>query len=396
MLGPGETERLEELDWRGLVDELVGAQFAARAGGRAVLARRPDGACIFLGAQDQCRIHEHFGGDQKPLMCRMFPFGFLPVGDQVAVDVSFACRSVSEGTGRPLKVRTPEWAKLLGAVGSDTRHRFSQKYDVDGSLLWELEHHLLELLSHPSLSMLERIRAVSEFLRLAVTSDPRTEAARQLRRVMATGVLDLARNRDSAPDERMDKTQRAIFFHLLFLLLNPTPREVSDLSGKARQKEVRRRVQAAEGYKFGGAHPWVDNREMSVDYQGIAAIEPGYLLEEGGEILSARYLEAKIVGQRFMREGDQELAFIEAVPRLLLMFPMLVWAAKAVAAEQGTSRIEEAHVRHALRLLDRSFGEVSLSQLPAKQRKAWRFVLLETDLPNVASIEMLAPSGGEN
>ena len=400
MLGAGEPERLQALDWRGHADadDLADASVVVRhdqQGNRAILARRDDGACVFLGDENQCRIHEHFGGDAKPLMCRLFPFGFFPVGDRIAVDVSFACRSVSGGTGRALKVRVPEWTKLVGDTNEDTRHRFSQKYDVHGTLLWELEHHLLELLSNRSLSFVERVRAVSEFIRLATTSDPRTDAARQLRQVMVSGIPALVRERKSGGPlnmmtVRMDKTQRAIFFHLLFLHLNPTPPELSAASRKTRHKEVKRRVQAADGYKYAKACPWLDNSELDVDYRAIAAVEPGYLGKDTGAELMERYFEAKVVGQRFMREGERELPFIEAVPRLLLLFPMLVWTAKALAAAEGAGEVAEVHARRGLRLLDRSFGEVRLSELPVKQRKAWQFVLLETELATCASLDMLA------
>ncbi len=396
MLGPGEREHLRSLDWQGRADDLVALEAVTADGDRAILARHDDGACVFLGAANQCRIHEHFGADAKPLMCRLFPFGFLPVGDRLAVDVSFACRSVSEGSGRPLKLHTPEWAKLASEVDTavETKHRFSKKYDVTGALLWELEHHLLQFLMNRSLSILQRVQVVSEFVRLATTSDPRTDAARQLRQIMASGVLDLVLGRGAEMAEPMDKTQRAIFFHLLFVLLNPSPPSLRRASGKARQKEVQRRVHAADGYKFDKAFPWLDNRELGASYGAVAAVDPGYLTDEDGAALAARYLEAKIVGQRFVHEGDTELPFLEAVPRLLLMFPMLVWTAKALAAEAGAHRVAEPHVRQSLRLLDRSFGAVRLSELPAKQRKAWLFVLLETDLPTRASAEMLSSAGG--
>ena len=396
MLGPGEPERLQKLDWHGHADDLVDASVVVKQGDRSILARRDEGACVFLGDENQCRVHEHFGSDAKPLMCRLFPFGFFPFGERIAVDVSFACRSVSEGTGRALKVRVPEWTKLVGDTNEDTRHRFSKKYDVDGALLWELEHHLLELLSNRSLSIVERVRAVSEFIRLATTSDPRTNAARQLRQVMVSGIPALVREqkRSGPPDMmdmiNMDKTQRVIFFHLLFLHLNPTPPELSAASGKKRHKEVKRRVQAADGYKYAKACPWLDNRELDVDYRAVAAVDHGYLGKDAGAELVARYFEAKIVGQRFMREGEGELPFIEAVPRLLLLFPMLVWTAKAFAADEGAGEVAEAHARQGLRLLDRSFGEVRLSELPAKQRKAWQFVLIETRLATCASLDVLA------
>lgn len=395
MLGPGEAERFQALDLPG---DLAEIPIVAKQGKRSILARRDDGACVFLGDENQCRIHEHFGADAKPLMCRLYPFGFFPVGDRIAVDVSFACRSVSEGTGPPLQARVPEWTKLVFETDDaddtdDTRHRFSKKYDVDGALLWELEHHLLELLSNRSLSLVERVRAVSEYIRLATTSDPRTNAAHQLRQVMVSGIPALVVEHKSGAPLTMDKTQRAILFHLLFLHLNPTPPELVIASGKKRHKEVKRRVQAADGYKLEGAFPWLDNRELDVDYRAVAAIDSGYFGEEAGCELVERYFEAKIVGQRFMREGEGELPFIEAVPRLMLLFPMLVWTAKALAADEGADAVADAHARRGLRLLDRSFGEVRLAELPAKQRKAWQFVLLETELASCASADMLAGTG---
>lgn len=395
MLGPGEPEHLRGLDWDGRDDELAAASVVTKQGERSILARDDDGACVFLGDENQCRLHEHFGADAKPLMCRLFPFGFLPVGDRIAVDVSFACRSVSEGSGRPLEVREPEWAKLAGDTDDDTRHRFSKKYQVEGALLWELEHHLLELVSNRSLSVVDRVLGVGEFIRLATTSDPTTAAARQLRQVMVSGIPALVRERRSAEAlsnvsaVSMDKTQRAIFFHLLFLLLNPTPPELHAASGKSRQKEVKRRVQAADGYKFSKARPWVDNHEVDVDYAAVAAVAPGFVMDDAGAMLVEHFFEAKIIGQKFMREGERELAFVEAVPRLLLLFPMLVWTAKALAANEGVAEVAEAHVRRGLRLLDRSFGEINLSELPAKQRKAWQFVLLETDIVTCACADML-------
>ncbi len=102
-----------------------------------------------------------------------------------------------------------------------------------------------------------------------------------------------------------------------------------------------------------------------------------------------RYLSAKILGQRFLFEGDDPIPFVEAVPRLVLTFPILCWAARALAAERGSDVVEDEDARRALRLIDRSLGAIRLSQLPAKQRKAWSFVLFETDLPLAATYEML-------
>src|SRR6185295_9159857 len=74
MLGPGEEERLSGLDWREREADLetaVTVVSTALPGGRRVrrLARREDGACVYLGEDQLCQIHRHFGGDAKPLVC---------------------------------------------------------------------------------------------------------------------------------------------------------------------------------------------------------------------------------------------------------------------------------------------------------------------------------------
>ncbi|MGH9323218.1 MAG: YkgJ family cysteine cluster protein [Vicinamibacteria bacterium] len=397
MLGPGEIERLEELDWKSTGPDLVGAPVAAAVPGdsrpgRLAIARREDGACIYLGSENQCRIHESFGEAAKPLLCRLYPFGFFAVGDRVGVDVSFACRAVSEDRGEPLARRVPEWSRLVhDRIKAQDRHRFSKKYDVSPDLLWELEHHLVDLLSDESLSLLDRVRAVYEFNRLATTSDPATAAARTLRQVLAKGIPRQIRERPVEPDAiTMDETSRAVFHYFLYLTLNPTPVELFTLPKKARDREAGFRVRAAEGFRFPEAHPFLDNRESKATFGAVARIRAEGLVQGPEAAQLARYLEAKVLGQRFLREGDDEIPFLEAVPRLLLLLPMVLWTAKALACERGADAAKDEDLRRALRLVDRSYGEIRLSTLPPRSRKAWQHVLLETDLPVTACLEVLA------
>ena len=225
------------------------------------------------------------------------------------------------------------------------------------------------------------------YVRLAMTSDPTTEAARTLRRVMADGVPKQIRERRA--QGTMDKTQRAVFFHLLFLSLNPTPPELLRASGKSAKKQIALRVRAADTYKFPEARPWISNRPLSRSHREVAAIEDGVLVSDATDAFIAKFLAAKLLGQRFMHEDEREIAFTDAVPRLLLLYPMAIWTAKALAADAGEPEVHEEQVRNAIRLLDRSFGQVRLGDLPPKQRKAWRFVMTETELPVVATLDLL-------
>jgi hypothetical protein len=392
MLGPDEVRRLKTLSWDDLEPDLVDVPVSTEAtvGGvkRKILARRSDGACVFLGSDNRCRIHQHFGADQKPLMCRLFPFGFLPFGDQMAVDVSYACRSVSLEKGVPLKEYVPEWMAVLEEVTeSGKAPRFSKKYRISGALLWEIEHNLLSLLAARELSLLDRVRAVSDFMRLGTTADPTTESASKLREILVTSLRNPERER--AFEETMDKTQRALFHHMLFLSLNPTPFEVFRLDGKARQHEVRSRVLAADGFKFPEARPWIDDAEIGASYRQVSQVGRGVLDTQPGRLYVERYLSAKVMGQRFMSEGEKEVPFVEAVPRLLLLVPMIAWTAKALAADRDSGEVADDDLRRAVRLLDRSYGVIVFSDLPSKQRKAWQFVFMETDFPVAACLEVL-------
>lgn len=349
-----------------------------------------DDACVYLGPQKECLIHAHFGESVKPLLCRLYPFGFVPVGKSMAVDVSFACRGVVEERGAPLAEQVPDWVRLAGeAAAKSTEHLFSKKLRIGGELLWELEHPILELLSDRSVTMPQRIREVAQFVKLGVSGDPTTDAARKLREVMLTGVPKQLRGSKSGPlTLEMDKTQRAVFFQLLYVSLNPTPDAFHDLRGKARAKELERRLRASERYRSATARPWVDNRELDTTFEDVPAIGSGFLAEDAGERLIERYLAAKITGQRFLAEGDGFSPFVLAVHRLLLLYPMALWTAKALAADAGKGAVTAEETRRALRLIDRSYGGVPLSDLPSKQRKAWEFVLLETDLEVAATAEM--------
>jgi Fe-S-cluster containining protein len=53
--------------------------------------RRVGGSCVFLDAQDRCRIHATFGGTEKPSVCQQFPVVATRVGDDVRVGLDPAC-----------------------------------------------------------------------------------------------------------------------------------------------------------------------------------------------------------------------------------------------------------------------------------------------------------------
>lgn len=120
---PEEMKRIEAQGWHNDPD-FQGIPLFVRAGGwfssAYRLHHRPGGACVFLGPDNRCRIHEKHGAAAKPLACRIYPYSLVPAGDHWKLGLRFACPSAAEDRGRPLAdhlSEAREYAALLEAEG---------------------------------------------------------------------------------------------------------------------------------------------------------------------------------------------------------------------------------------------------------------------------------------
>jgi lysine-N-methylase len=99
-----DRSKLEKQRWNER-PEFQGVQAVRRSwwlGGSTVLAHKLDGSCVFLTAGGRCRIHELFGADAKPLMCRQFPLQVVTTDRAALATVIRSCPSAAADRGRPL------------------------------------------------------------------------------------------------------------------------------------------------------------------------------------------------------------------------------------------------------------------------------------------------------
>ena len=83
------------------------------------LNHRPDGACVFLGPNNRCRIHAKHGSAAKPLACRIYPYSLVPAGDHWKLGLRFACPSAAENAGRPLADHLAEAREYAAVLEAD-------------------------------------------------------------------------------------------------------------------------------------------------------------------------------------------------------------------------------------------------------------------------------------
>ena len=385
-LFPGEEDRLARLDWG---EDVPSREEVGRTleGGQRALNRTAKGVCIYLADDGRCRIHTRFGESAKPRACRSFPFTFHRLGARIAVDTSFYCKSIAERSGAPLSEHVEAWREQLGKGPDDPGgHSLNPDRAVDSELLWTLEEELVQLLAVEDSTPFERVRYVLAFVRLAATGDPSTSAAAKLRSALSVGLPTQIRG--SACSAELDRTQRNVFRQWLFASLNPAPHAWSLLPSAARAREMKKLERAGTRFRKGRGHPWIDHRELQSDFDSIGAVGTRAFDAEAGELV-VDYLTSRIKGQGFLQETSGEMPLVEAVQKQMLAFPMCLWTAKALAAERGAGELGEDDVRAAIRLVDRTAGRISTSMLPEKQARAFDWVMMETELVEAATVDLL-------
>lgn len=171
-------ERLATVDWPSVDPALPrGEKFVRLAlplagGERTTFARKPDGACVFLGPGERCGIHNRLGYAAKPQVCREFPYYFVETPEGVAVGVSFACTAVRAHHGQPLAAQQTDIRDVL--AGS---HRVGRVPDAISlysgtDIGWDeyrpIESALLDILAREGKPVATALIAGSVLVNLAV------------------------------------------------------------------------------------------------------------------------------------------------------------------------------------------------------------------------------------
>ena len=92
-------------------------------GGRLYLQREPGGRCSYLSSESLCGIHQQLGYENKPQVCKDFPFRGWPTPDGIYIGLSFVCTSVVQGWGGSLERHRPELEQRFGVLDCSPDYR---------------------------------------------------------------------------------------------------------------------------------------------------------------------------------------------------------------------------------------------------------------------------------
>jgi lysine-N-methylase len=353
----------KEPDFRGVP---LFTQEGSRLGGYEwKLNSRPDGACVFLGPDNRCRIHARFGPAAKPLACRIYPFILVPAGDHWRLGLRLACPAAADSTGRPLAdhlAEAREYAEALEAGGGSLAADAPPTPLQSGQVvpwpdLLRITTAISKLLGDTAAPLDRRWRTVLAVAatcrasvfdgggdpKKAVTGGRLSEFLHVIGSAMAEEVPPSAA--DVPPPSW---TGRSVFRPMVALYVR---KDSGPEKGTAQRGPISRVLAAMKFARGKGRIPKL--HAMIPDVTFAAAEQPAGPLGPESDALLTRYYQLKVESLQFCGPTNFDLSLWDGLESLALTFPAILWLARVLAAG---GRPRDDAVRQAVRVVDDNFG----------------------------------------
>lgn len=374
-----ERERIRAQGWERHPEFAGKDLFVRHPSGEWVVAQNAEGACIFLGEDNACRIHAQFGAEAKPFACRPYPFVFLPCGGHVRVSLRFDCPAVAGNQGRPLPDHrgdlqalaaralpsgaasldpppfrpglTLDWATLVRVAGALDRIVAAEHLDLTRRLLACAD--LVGLLSRATIADLEG-RKLDSFLDLLVRSLISGVEVNPLERRPPVGLLPPLFRQAVGLYGRLDR--------------------VADIGGSAGRRAARVGVRLAHSLRLLAGRGTVPPVREGLPAVRFADLERpfGVPSPEAAEPL-VRYYRVKLDALGFCGRALYGWPFLEGAGALLVTYPLILWYARLFALGAGKTVLDAEAVQRAVRVVDRPHG-ISVALGLRNERLRLRFL----------------------
>lgn len=329
-----------------------------------------DGACVFIGEGNRCKIHAAHGAAAKPMSCRIYPFALVPAGDHWRVGLRFACPSAADNKGRPLPhhlTEAKEYAALLEAdagpgVLNTPPPPLMAGQSVEWSEVLRFVKAITDEIADDSTPIEHRLRKVAALAGVCKKSQFDKVTGTRLREFLEVISGALA---DEVPLDAKDIPPpgwlgRMIFRQAVAIYCRkdtgPTP-------GVAKRSRWTRIWSAWRFARGTGRIPQLHGLMPETTF--AAAEQPAGPLSQESEALLTRYYSVKIESLQFCGATNFHRGFWAGLDSLLLTFPAVMWLARVLTTPD---RSRDAAVKLAVQIVDDNFGFNALLGTP---RQAW-------------------------
>jgi lysine-N-methylase len=393
---PEERKRIEGQGWEADPD-FQGVPLFVRVGGwfssAYRLNHRGDGACVFLGPDNRCRIHQKHGSAAKPLACRIYPYSLVPAGDHWKLGLRFACPTAAADTGRPLAEHLGEAREYAAALEDNSGTAaitippppLQRRQSVTWGDVFRIAAAVSKMLAEEEETIERRWRKVLyvvETLRKAKfdgKGDP-TKAVTGGRLSELLHVLSEAAEDDvpDFPDEvpAPGWVGRMVFRPLAALYAR---KDTGPDRGSAQGNPASRLLAAIQFARGKGRVPRTHAAMPSATFADTD--KPFGELSEAAESLLARWARVKVESGQFCGPTNFGLMVWEGLESLAAAFAAAMWLARVLRAD---GRPVDAAVTTAVRIVDDNFGFNTLLG-SSRQKFALRLLANRGELPKLVA-----------
>jgi lysine-N-methylase len=320
------------------------------------LAHRADGACVFLNEQGLCRIHAKFGEPAKPLPCQLYPYAFHPGGRKVAVSLRFSCPSVVANRGKPVEQQRDALKSLAAQVVPAHAEtigppRISPQTRVDWSDFQRFVQALDEVLAQSETSLTSRLLQAVSLVR--TIEGAKFDAIRGSR---LGEFLQLISGSGGEPIslEKSTPPSRAGRLQFRMLAAHYARRDTFEEAGRGWRGRARLLKAALTFARGSGTALPLQPGFREVPFATLE--EPfGGVSTDATSILT-RYYRVKIQGLHFCGPAYYDVPFVEGFYSLALVFPVVMWLARWLAASDSRASLVPDDVARALAIADHHHG----------------------------------------
>jgi lysine-N-methylase len=358
-----ERQRIIAQNWSASDGIPAGQPLFASAGGLPWrrthrLAHRADGACVFLDERGLCRIHARFGEAAKPLACRVYPYALHPAGKKIVVSLRYSCPSVVANRGRSLSEQKKDLREIERLIVPEGAERFPPPQISPGQRLdWpdtlRFVSQLDDMLSDTSAPVVVRLMAAMRTVELIGQS--RFEKVRGerldefLELVAEAGAVETPH--DPAAVAEPTPLARTQFRMLAAQYARKDTFAEAQLGWRHRWRLFRAALRFARGT---GLVPPLQEGFVEVPFADLER-PYGPLTPEIDELFT-RYLRVKIQGLHFFGPAYYDVPLVEGFQSLALVYPVVLWMSRWLAAGAGRMQLTFDDVARALAVADHHHG----------------------------------------
>jgi lysine-N-methylase len=356
------------------------------------LNHKADGSCVFLGADNRCRIHAKFGSAGKPLACRVYPFMLVPVGDHWRLGLRFACPSAAASVGRPLAEHVAEaqqYATLLEENSPSAKNVPPPPLRKGQVVKWDDVFRIVTAISKtlgneadPLERRWRKVLGLVQMLRAAEFDggeDPK-KAVTGGRLSEMLHVLGMAME-DDAPKTAAEVPPPGWVGRMMFRsVLAVYARKDHGTEKGTAQRTALGRIGSAIAFARGKGripklHAWIPDATFDMGEF------PSGPLSDNAMSLLTRYYRLKVESLQFCGPTNFDMPVWDGLESLALTFPAIMWLSRVFAA--GGKPRDEA-VELALRAVDDNFGFNKLLGL-GRQKYALKLLSGRGELPRLVA-----------